>query len=46
MQSWWRAIELFFLATTRKTIEKKKIDFSFDKCIKREVEKSCNKIKD
>jgi len=27
-------------------IEKKKIKEKFEKCIKREVEKSCNRIKD
>jgi len=46
MQLQWYAIEIFFSTTTRKAIEKKKIGEIFDKCIKRKVEKSFNKIKD
>jgi hypothetical protein len=37
---------MFFFAIIRKAIEKKKIEEIFDKCIKRKVEKSCNRIKD
>jgi hypothetical protein len=42
----WHATKMFFYATTRKAIEKKKIEDFFYKCIKREVEKSCNRIRD
>jgi hypothetical protein len=31
---------------TRKVIEKKIFEENFDKCFKREAEKSCNKIRD
>jgi hypothetical protein len=37
---------MFLSSTVRNVIEKKKIEEILDKCIKREAEKSYNRIKD
>jgi hypothetical protein len=34
------------LLSARKAIEKKKLEENFDKCIKREAEKRCNRMRD
>jgi hypothetical protein len=36
---------MLLFATVRNAIEKKKIEFFFDKCIKRDAKKNCNRIK-
>jgi hypothetical protein len=36
---------MLFFAIVRNTIEKKKIEENFDKCIKREAKKNYNRIK-
>jgi hypothetical protein len=40
----WQATEM--LLSARKAIEKKKLEENFDKCIKREAEKRCNRTRD
>jgi hypothetical protein len=46
MQLRWQATKMLLSAIVKNVIEKKKFEENFDKCIKREAKKSCNRMRD